>query len=255
MTDPAMFQQDVAAELLPDDIQRGWWVGEFDGSFIIEFADGRPAIIGDAPTQAFIRSHNPNQEVHTMPSKQANYIDEAADDATGIIEKFTNPALTFIGQEGASASEVLRKRRNWNDLSRSEVIKRVTLDLNPEIKGRPQPMRPGTEQIVFMALPDWHALFKAGHQEAVALLYRPSTTWPADEIVNGRPGKKLLASGTDASGWIGIVEYYGSLEAAEVEAAELQQAVRDHTRSELTDADLSDHDPASGVFGQRDAWV
>lgn len=270
MTDPLAFERDadpgylqahdtgwqvpgLGVISLPDDVA-------IDGDgvvFTITFADGRPAIIGDAAQLAStIRSlTNTDQEVTIMPSKQANHIDEAADDATGIIEKYANPAMTFIGQEGGSASEVLRKRRNWNDLSRSEVIKRVTLDLTPEVKGRPQPMRPGVEQIVFMALPEWHALFKAGHQEAVALLYRPSTTWEADEIVNGRPGKKRLASGNDASGWIGIVDYFGSLEAAEVEAAELQQAVRDHTRSDLTDADLSEHDPVAGVFGKRDAWV
>lgn len=236
---------------LPDD---DYTIDVHGSTFIIEFADGRPAIIGDTNIRAFLTSDNTKENM-IMAGTHGNHIDDAMEEVTGIIEKYSDPAMTFIGQEGGSASEVLRKRRNWNDLARSEVIKRVTLDLNPEVKGRPQPMRPGTEQVVFMALPEWHALYQAGHQEAVALYYRPSTTWEADEIRDGRPTKKRLASGTDASGWLGIIEYFGSLEAAEVEAAELLDAVRAHTRSELDSEDLSEHDPAAGVYGKRDAWV
>ncbi len=132
----------------------------------------------------------------------------------------------------------------------------MTLDTEPETPGRPQPSRPGCEQIVFLALPDWHPLYQAGHQEVVAMLYRPATTYMADRIEGGAVVKHEIASGFDVTGWIGIIDYFGDLEAAETERQELWQAVKAMSRTELLseEVDPGTVDPAAGRFGNRDAW-
>jgi hypothetical protein len=247
-----------AAPLVPVDmLDRGWWVGEYDHTFIIEFADGRPAIIGDTAAMAFISAQQPVQEDNIMPSKQANYIDEAADEVTGLISKYADPALTFIGQSAKSAAEINRTKRPWSDLARSETIGRVTLDLDPEVKGRPQPGRPGVDQVVFLCLPSWHPLFKAGIQEVAAVLYRPATTYEAQRIEKGRVVREPRASSYDVTGWIGIVDYFGSFDAAEQERTDLWEAVKATSKSLLSDADMQpdeDYDPLAGRYGSAASW-
>lgn len=249
-----MEQREVVAPPADDDALRGWTVGEIDHSFIITFTDGRPPVVGTESVARWVAANTEREIV--MPLSEANYSDEAATDATGLLDYYVNPAVTFIGQYKTSAAEVMQVKRPWSDLARSNTLGRVTLDVEPEMHGRPQPGRPGVDQIVFVALPSWHPMFKAGHQEVVALLYRPVTTYLADQIVGGHVVKVERASSFDLTGWIGIVRYFGGLDEAEQERTDLWQALKDFSKSTYGDDSEpeEDVDPAAGKYGSKEAW-
>lgn len=240
---------------LDPEVERGWYVGTQDDTFVITFLDGRPPIVGQTAAIEFY-TNNQSQEDNNMPSNEANYMDAAAQDATGLIEKYTEPAMLFIGQSAKSASEIMRAKRPWNELARSEVLGRVTLDLEPEMRGRPQPGRPGVSQVVFMALPSWHPLFRAGVQEVAALLYTPSTTYLAEQIVGGAIVKEPRASSYDVTGWEGIAAWFGDLESAEEERTALWTAVKDLARSTYGEDGEQEEpvDQFAGRYGTAASW-
>ena len=249
-----------APPMLDPDVERGWVVGQLDGSWLITFNDpSRPPLVGSDAVDFY--TNNTSKEDNVMPENntQPNPLDTAADEATGIIEKFSNPAMLMIGQSAKSAGAVLQAKRAWNDVARDPamVVGRVTLDLEPEQRGRPQPGRPGIPQVVFLCLPEWHPLFRPGSQEVAAMYYIPSTTYQAERVRGATRYFEEVASSFDASGWTGIIEWYGDLESAEATRAELWQAVQAFSRSTygLDEADPEeDVDTAAGRFGSREAW-
>lgn len=292
-----------AAPYLTDDEIRGWGVGEDDGTFVVWFTDGRSPIVGTERVSEFLnhqlrtgesvmtsarnRGASPDTEVPSPDDIQSDdpaigseqvwdlaRADAAADAVTGIIERYTEGAVVYIGANATSVLQVRQAKQPWADLCRPEagaVLGRVTMDTQAaEFGRRPTPNQPGVEQMVWVALPSFHPLFRANTQEIAVLRYVPSTQYTPTELrmVRGQlvdPEPK--ASGFDVSGFQAVVMYCGSLEQCERDRQELWEAVRtvnERRRLELraeeglgTDPDTDLEERAVGRLSRlttREAW-
>ena len=253
-----MIIDDITADpptIQPHEMARGWIVGADGPTFIIQFLDGRPPIVG--PDAITFFTNNTTQEVNTMPLSEANYDDEASHDADPVIDRYTRDLVVvqYIGENVTSAVALKQVRQPWCDLRRDCTVAYVSLDLTPSVPGKAMNAAPGVEQIVWLGLPEWHPCFEAGEREIAVLRYLPRTSYLMDVIEGGRVEQVELASAFDTSGYVSIIGWCGSLEQAEDQATELRQAVRAHARAGLPRDEFEDvADPAAGRFGTRAAW-
>jgi hypothetical protein len=229
-------------------------VAEIDGSTVVQFPGGHTLTDPQSIRHWVLATFNPPSAQRSTEMSN-RFTDEASTAAQGLVERYLHPqVVTYIGKAATSAAEVMRVRRPWAQLARTECVGYVTLDTDPEVPGRPQQLRPGTEIIQWIALPEWHPLFVPGDQEVAVVRYIPSTTWLAESIEGGRVVRTPLASRTDASGFVSILGYASGITNAEEQVAELRQALRDLSAPERPDTDVEEVDPAAGRYGSAEAW-
>jgi hypothetical protein len=233
-------------------------VGSIDDRFVIVLADGS-AITNPDDVRTFVIDHHKENIMskNQNPAAALHYADLEAGEATGLVERYSTALapVRWLAAGAASASEVNKVRRNWQQLARTETVGRTTMDTDPEIPGRPRASRPGVDQIVSVALPTWHPQFRPNEQEVAVLLYRPVTTYLAEVIEDGQLSKVERASAYDTSGYLAVVEYLPDLAAAEQLHADLYAAVRSMSApARMADSLAGEYDPTSGGLTSPDSW-
>lgn len=258
------------AEWTPDQ-RHGFRAAEVEALDLLEPPDYEVCQIGDALiiqfpggftltdpsairhwTLATFPNHSKQNQERDMTNR---YSDATSLAAEGTVERYLHPEVVrFIGKDAKSAAQLMRVRRPWAQLARTEAVGYVSLDTDPEVPGRPQNLRPGVDMIQWIALPEFHPLFVEHAQEVAVVRYIPATTWMAENIEGGVVVRTPLASRTDASGFVSVVGYCPDIPTAEEQIAELRQALRDISALEQDPTDTEEVDPSAGRFGSAEAW-
>ena len=119
-----------------------------------------------------------------------------------------------------------------NTKNSASLIERVSLDIWPDMEGRPQDYQhPTAPMVVFLAVKRESFLWDPEHCRAIAVWFVPNTTSLGEPLDSeGKPLEpyrgRLYADTRWLDGYVGVMERYSSLRAAQEAADDLRRAVK-----------------------------
>jgi hypothetical protein len=121
-----------------------------------------------------------------------------ADEHAGWLEQHDprrSPYVVKVGAKCATLSEAKAVRRHWSNAMYNGKLEVVTLDTDPEVKGRPMQYRPYTDAVVAVDCQGW------GPGDAnVAIVYCvPARSWLADDPQPNDPGHRTELASLDGA--------------------------------------------------------